>query len=243
MMVSGCAPRAKRLLSVRMKWKWAVLCALCLALPLALWAAAKPKIISFGRWQTVPWMVGDDQTTPQELKVRPLLVNGEIVEYTLGEPHEVTSGVFVVQRALRVNDRLPGEPADKPQWSWRPAGWMMVTRRNAHISKLALPEFDPFASRVVWFQDFAAYCGLTDSGDRVYAVVTQIGRRKPVVHKLLGAPKSATTPNSECELPAWQKRPTRVTFQAKGGDKVSFEVRNFAVEIAPESAEDPTDQE
>jgi hypothetical protein len=226
-----------------MRWKWAVLCALCLLLPLALVAAAKPKIITFGRWQTVTWMGGDAQQSPQELRVRPLLVNGEVVEYTLGEPHEVTSGVFVVQRALRVNDRLPGEPAERPMWSWRPAGWMMVTRRSARISRLVLPEFDPFVSRVVWFQDFAAYCGVPDTGDRIYAVVTQIGRRKPVVRRLLGAAKGSALPNAECELPTWQRRPTRVTFQAKGGDTVSFEVRNFAVELAPESAEDPLEQE
>lgn len=206
-------------------------------------AAAKPKIITFGRWQTVRWMVGPAERTPQEIKVRPLLVNGEVMEYTLGEPHEVTSGVFVVQRAIRVNDRLPGEPADKPQWSWRPAGWVMVARRNAHISKLTLPEFDPFASRVVWFQDFAAYCGLSDTGESLYAVVTQIGRRKPVVRKLLGAAKGADVPYSECAEPEWQKRPTRVTFQAKGSDKVSFEVRNFAVEIQPDAVEEPADSQ
>jgi hypothetical protein len=203
-------------------------------------AFAKPKSITFGRWLTVKWLVGPREEQPVEIKVRALLVNSEVKEFTMGDPHEVTDRVFVVRRAFRINDSLPADedPKPKPQWSWRPGGWLMVQRGSASISKLNLPEFDAYSSDAVWFRDYAAYCGISDDGSQVHAMVVQIGRRKPVLKKLLGPAKMAELPNSECESPEWQKNPARVTFQIKGGQKVSYEIRSFAVEIAPEEVED-----
>jgi hypothetical protein len=204
-------------------------------------AATKPKIISFGRWTTVQWWVGADDTKAIDLKVRALLVNGEVKEYTTGEPHEITDKVFVVQRVLRVNDRLPGEA--KSAWTWRPAGWLMVERPNAHITRLNLPEHDAIASTAIWFRDYAAYCGINDSGEKLYAMVYQIGRRKPVLKKLLGTAKQADLPGGECAEPQWQKQPVRVTFQPAGAQPLTFAIRSFATEIPPDSssAETPSD--
>lgn len=204
---------------------------LLLAIPAS--AAVKPKIISFGRWTTVQWNVGADDTKPVDLKVRPLLVNGDVKEYTTGDPHDITDKVFVVQRVLRVNDRLPGET--RTAWTWRPAGWLMVERANARITRLNLPEHDPIASNAIWFRDYAAYCGISDSGDKLYAMVYQLGRRKPVLKKLLGAAKQAELPGGECAEPQWQKRPVRVTFQPTGGQQLTFAIRSFATEIPPDS--------
>jgi hypothetical protein len=202
--------------------------------------AAKPKAITFGRWIPVKWMVGPTEDQPVEIKVRALNVNGEPQEFTMGEPRDITDRVFVVRRAFRINDSLPAnaEPSPKPQWSWRPGGWLMVQRGNASISKLNLPEFDAYSSEAIWFRDYAAYCGISDDGAQVHAMVVQIGRKKPLLKKMLGPAKMAELPNSECEAPVWQKNPARVTFQLKGGTKVSFEIRSFAIELAPEQVEE-----
>lgn len=65
-------------------------------------AAAKPKVVTFGRWMPVKYYAGPDETTALELKVRPLLVNNEIKEYTTGESHEVSERVFVVRQVSRL---------------------------------------------------------------------------------------------------------------------------------------------
>jgi hypothetical protein len=205
-------------------------------------AAAKPKVITFGRWTTVQWWVGIDDRKSIDLRIRPLLVNGEVKEYTTGEPHEITDKVFVIQRVLRVNDRLPGET--KMQWTWRPAGWLLIERPNARITRLNLPEHDPIASTAIWFRDYAAYCGISDTGEKLYAMVYQIGRRKPVLKKLLGPAKQADLPGGECAEPTWQKQPVRVTFQPAGGQPLTFAIRSFATEIPPDStAPEPSTDE
>lgn len=201
-------------------------------------ASAKPKVIAFGRWTSVPWMVGADEKQALDLRVRPLLVNGEIKEYTVGKPHDVTDRVFVVQRAMKINDRLPTDPA-RSQWSWRPAGWLMVERGSARISKLSLPEYDALVASPVWFRDYIAYCAVSDTGDKIFAYVVQIGRRKPILKKLLGAHNAtdanAGLPDSLCSRPVWQRQPVRVTFQPANGAPASFAIRNFATEIPPDS--------
>ena len=215
-----------------------ILCVLFCLLSAA-FAATKPKIVTFGRWMPVKYYAGPDETTALELKVRPLLVNNEIKEYTTGESHEVSERVFVVRQASRLNDALPDEPKGTARWRWHPGGWLMVDRANAHITKLTLPNYDAFYSSVSWYRDMAAYCGISDNGTRLFAMVAQIGRRKAVLQKPLGSPMGGDLPNSECAEPQWQRQPTRVTFAPKDKEKVSFSIRSFAEEIPVDnSAED-----
>jgi hypothetical protein len=203
--------------------------------------AAKPKIITFGPWSPVKWFIGEEDKTPLEMKVRSLIVNGDTKEFTTGEPHDVTDRAFVVRRAFRLNDTLPADTKTNPKWKWQPGGWLMVDRGTAHISKLTLPEYDPYYSTASWYRDLVAYCGISDSGDKLYAVVVQIGRRKPLLRKVLGAAKNGDLPESECAVPVWQRQPTRVTFQPSGGEKISFSVRGRAMEIAPDNSDDEAD--
>lgn len=214
---------------------------LLLILLLATSSAAKPKVITFGRWTQVQWMVGADEQQPVNLRVRSLIVNGEVKDFTVGEPHDITDRVFVVQRALKVNDRLPGEKSGKAQWAWRPAGWLMVDRSTAHISNVSLPNFDALIASPLWFRDYVAYCGLSDNGQKLYAIVYQIGRKKPVLKKLIGNAKNADVPDGECASPTWQKQPLRVTFRPSGAAPLSFAIRTFATEIPPESETVSTD--
>jgi len=92
-------------------------------------------------------------------------------------------------------------------------GWLLVDRVTGRVSQLNLPEFDPFYSTAAWYRDYVAYCGVSEDGKKLYAMVAQVGRRKPVLKKDVGQPAGADDPDSECPPPAWERSPARVTFQ------------------------------
>jgi hypothetical protein len=213
-------------------------------------AASKPHVIAFGKWTTVQsnmvrWTgdsgAADDKTVA--LKVRPLLVDARVKEFTLGFAHDVTDRLFVVRRAFRLNDSLPQESASPPHWQWQRGGWLLVDRVTGHISALNLPEFDTLYSAASWYRDYAAYCGVSEDGKKLYAVVAQINRRKLVLKKLLdGATfdeniKDETPQDSACPIPDWQRDPARVTFEAAGSPKQTFAIRGHTVDLINESEE------
>jgi hypothetical protein len=165
--------------------------ALCVLLALFLLpknadGAPKPHVLSFGKWATVKWFVGPGQDKPLDLKIRALYVDGRLKEFTLGIPHDVTDRLLVVHRAFRLNDALPEEASSVPNWRWQRGGWLLVDRITGHVSPINLPEFDPFYSKAAWYRDYVAYCGVSDDGKNLYAVVAQLGRRKPILTKALG---------------------------------------------------------
>jgi hypothetical protein len=199
-------------------------------------AATKPHIIAFGKWTTVQWFPesgsGTADEKPLTLKVRPLLVDARVKEFTLGLTHDVTDRLFVVRRAFRVNDSLPQESTSPPHWTWQRGGWLLVDRTTGHISLINLPDFDVFYSAASWYRDYAAYCGISDDGKKVYAVVAQINRRKP--DKRIKDDSS----NSACPAPAWQRTPARVTFEPAGASKETFAIRAHTVDLLNESEEE-----
>lgn len=196
-------------------------------------AVPKAHVITFGKTTTVPLFVGPDEKQKLDIKIRPLIVDTRIREFTIGEPHDVTDRLFVVRRAFRLNDWLPDDPDAKAhRWKWQRGGWLLVDRTTGRVSQLNLPLFDPFYSEAIWFRDYAAYCGLSDNGERVFAMVAQLGAKKPVVKQDLGKSKGGATPDSECVAPEWQREPTRVTIQPIGGQKVVFTIRPHATEMA-----------
>jgi hypothetical protein len=85
--------------------------------PAALTKAAvppkKPHVVVLGAVRQVPYSkVGDPAGAgPEEttLKIRALLVDGRVSEWTTGEAHDVTDRSFAVRRALRINDSLPSD--------------------------------------------------------------------------------------------------------------------------------------
>ena len=201
-------------------------------------AASKPHVITFGKWASVKSSAGPDRL---DLKVRPLYVDGRLKEFIFGIPHEVTEQLFVVRRIIRVNDALPQETASTPRWSWQRGGWLVVDRVTGHISQASLPEFDPDSSSDSWYRDYVAYCGLSDDGRKLSAVVMQLGRRKPILKKPLGDAADAETSGSECAPPGWQRAPTRVTFVSVAGEKSTFAVRGHTVEVvADDDSEEGT---
>ena len=208
-------------------------------------AAAKPHIITLGKWTSVPWSpelrasAGDEK--PLTLKVRPLLVDARVKEFTLGPTHDVTDRLFVVRRAFRVNDSLPQESTSSPHWQWQRGGWLLVDRATGRVSPLNLPEFDALYSAASWYRDYTAYCGVSEDGKKLYAVVAQVARRKPVLKKLLeGAStqvKDAAS-DSACPVPSWQRNPSRVTFEPAGVPKQTFAIRGHTVDLLTEEEAD-----
>jgi len=174
------------------------------------------------------------------LKVRPLLVDARVKEFTFGQAHDVTDRLFVVRRAFRVNDSLPQEAASPPRWEWQRGGWLLVDRTTGRISPINLPEFDGFYSAASWYRDYAAYCGVSDDGKKIYAMVAQISRRKPVLKKALDGPGLAenASPDSACPAPTWQRGPARVTFEPAGAAKQSFAIRGHIVDLVTGDEED-----
>ena len=200
--------------------------------------ASKPHLITFGKWTAVKASTTLEQSRSEELKVRPMYVDGRLKEFTLGIPHDVTEELFVVRRMVRVNDILPQETGSTPRWSWQRGGWLVIDRVTGHISQASLPEFDPDSSLASWYCDYIAYCGISDDGRKLSAIVMQLGRRKPILKKPLGEIAADTGPEAECAAPGWQRAPTRVSFVSKADQKLSFVVRGHTVEVVTEDEPD-----
>lgn len=197
------------------------------ALLAAGFAAPRQHTVALGRWTTV--RVTAESGTEERVKVRKLIIDDRVREYTAGSLHDVTERIFVIRRAHRVNDSLPDEAGQKPRWVWRLDGWISVDRQTGHIAQLNLPAFDPEISHANWYQDYAAYCGSSDDGSKTYMVVFQIGKRKPLLKKEFTGPG--------CVAPKWDRRPSRVTFNV-AGEKSSFLVRARSADQTESSQEE-----
>jgi hypothetical protein len=197
--------------------------------------AAKTHSVVFGKITVVPWFTGAKEDQKQQLKIRPLFVDDKLREFTMGERHDVTDRMFVVRRAYRVNDQLPDE-SGSPRWKWQRDGWLLVDRESGRVTALKLPEFDPFYSATSWYRDYVAYCGVSSDAEKFYAVVAQIGVRKPIVRKELGTFNGGEQPDSACPAPEWQRQPARVSFHPPGMQPMSFGVHGTSAETAAEES-------
>ena len=201
---------------------------LALAAPGAVFAAGtKPHIIALGGVRKMSYSIAGDPAGAKpdetELRVRPLVVDGKVKEWTTGEVHEVTSRSFTVRRAVRLNDALPTDHTE--HWVWQRGPWLLVDRETGHIVALHLPDYDPAVSDVVWFRDYVAYCGRNASGKQLYGVVAQLTARKPVLaKKLAGWNLSEQHPAPACAPATWQREPLQVTFQPTGAVAASFDL-------------------
>jgi hypothetical protein len=203
-----------------------VLCRLLIAFGLVAvgFAAPRQHTVILGRWRTVP--IATDSGAPEQAKLRQLLVDDRLREYTAGDAHQITDRIFVIRRAQRLNDSLPEEAGQKPRWIWRLDGWISVDRQTGHLALLNLPMFDPETSQVTWFRDYAAYCGSSDDGSKTYMMVFQLGKRKPILKKEFAG--------RTCPAPTWERTPSRVTFNVAGA-KSSFVVNARGADLQPES--------
>jgi hypothetical protein len=188
--------------------------------PLFLVAAAlatQPHVVAWGAWTSITLASG------QQLKIRPIIIDGRIKDYSTGAAHQVTENLGVARRVFRINNSLPDDSPKRPQWTWQLGGWISVNSTSGRISELNLPDFDPHTSQVSWFQDYAAYCGATEDATVHYMMVFQLGKRKPVLRKELYG--------QSCTAPKWERDPSRVSFEPAGGAKVSFLVHDGSAEL------------
>jgi len=215
-----------------MRARLCTICVLWLSATAA-WPVPKPHLIAFGKWMPVRWLVGSASDKAMDIKVRPLYVDSRLKEYTTGVPHDVTERLFVVRRMFRINDSLPEDSTTTQHWEWQRGGWLMVDRVTGRVTQIALPEFDAYYSAASWYRDYVAYCGISDDGKKLYAIVAQLGRKKPILKKPLGEPDADDMPDSECPAPMWQRAPARVTFQPDDNQKLTYAVRGHAVDVVP----------
>ena len=223
-----CAPRFARLFCVLVTALFLLmLCAAGSSRP-AFAAAPKVHTVTLGAFRRVPYTQPDatpdtkaDETS--SLKIRPLFVDDRQKEWVTGEIHEVTDRTFAVRRALRLNDSLPSDTT--PHWIWQPGPWLTVDRVTGHITALHLPDFDAAVSDVVWFRDYAAYCGIAPTAKGgLFAVVAQLGARRPTVLKQIGPWPQTNHFIPVCQPARWQRLPIRVTLKPTGGEATTFDV-------------------
>jgi hypothetical protein len=189
-------------------------------------------------------------TGESELRIRALLVDGVLKEWTTGDAHDVTDRSFVVRRVIKLNDSLPGDTTAKDSaraastvrtasaWVWQRGPWLLVDRVTGHLTALKLPDYDPGVSQVSWFRDYAAYCGVTASGKSLYAVVAQVSARKAVLAKKLYPYDPESHADPVCGQPDWQREPLRVTFHPTGKDAVGFDVVPGSAVLVEDSGDD-----
>jgi hypothetical protein len=213
---------------------------LALVLPAASLCAAKPHVVGLGAVRHEPYSLEGDpagaQKGEKELKVRPLVVDGKVKEWTTGDAHDVTERSFAVRRAVRLNDSLPADHTVR--WVWQRGPWLLVDRDNGKVTALRLPDFAPGVSDVVWFRDYAAYCGLNAAGKQLFAVVAQVAARRPLLAKKLAPWDAADHPAPACDPAIWQRDPLRVSFQANGAPTVSFDLVGTSAVLVEEGDDD-----
>jgi len=205
-------------------------------------AGHKVHTVFLGAVKRVPYSKAGDPAGAapgeNELKIRALIVDGAVKEWTTGEAHDVTDRSFVVRRVMRLNDALPGDSSAKEHWVWQRRPWLIVDRITGHVVALKLPDYNPGVSQVSWFRNYGAYCRVTSSGKSLYAVVAQLAARKPVISKKLTAFEAENHPEPICAAADWQREPLRVTFHPGGKDAVSFDVAPGSAVLVEESDDD-----
>jgi hypothetical protein len=231
--------RVRRFLSI------ALFAAILACVPSAHAAARKQHSVYLGAVKHVPYSrKGDpagaaaDETS---LPIRALLVNDVLKEWTTGEAHDITDRSFVVRRAIRLNNSLPGDKQE--QWVWQRGPWLLVDRATGRITALKLPDYDPGVSRVAWFRDYAAYCGLTPSGKSLYALVAQLTVRKPVLSTKLEAYSATDTADPACAPAEWQREPLRITFHPAARDAVTYDLVPGSARLVEDSGDDASPPE
>jgi hypothetical protein len=211
-----------------------------LAAPAVSWCAAKSHTVALGAVRKEAYSVAGDPAGARkdetELRVRPLVVDGKVKEWTTGEAHDVTDRSFAVRRAVRLNDSLPSDHA--PRWVWQRGPWLLVDRENGKVTALHLPDFDPGVSEVVWFRDYAAYCGLNSGGKQLFAVVAQVAARRPLLARKLGAWDAADHPTPACGATVWQREPLQVRFEPTGATEVSFDLVGTSAVLVEDGDDD-----
>jgi len=63
-----------------------------------------------------------------------------------------------------------------------------------------------------WYRAYIAYGGESEDETHLYAMVMQIGVRKPILRKEFDARATPATADPVCAPPAWRRKPIRIDF-------------------------------
>ena len=80
---------------------------------------------------------GGAATGEDSLRIRALVVDAVVKEWTTGDAHDVTDRSFVVRRAIRLNDALPND-----KWDFNTATWgsnLPGASWGLHFSSVKVP--------------------------------------------------------------------------------------------------------
>ena len=111
-----------------------------------------------------------------------------------------------------------------------------MDRSSGRLTLLALPLMDTAAHDASWYRDYVAYCGVSEDGKKLYAIVAQLGRRKLLLRKYIGVSGSENI--AACSAPRWERAPARVTFDLPGTDKLVFAVHTRVLDTVDDNAEE-----
>src|SRR5580658_2160471 len=120
---------------------------LAILLPGAAGCVSKPHVVALGSVRREPYSIEGDpagaQKDEKELKVRPLVVDGKVKEWTTGDAHDVTDRSFAVRRAVRLNDSLPTDktPDHAGHWVWQRGPWLLIDRASGKVTALHLADY------------------------------------------------------------------------------------------------------
>jgi hypothetical protein len=201
-------------------------------------SAAPPKVhtVTLGAMRRVPFVAADVAAEDKAdeagtLRIRSLIVDGKLLEWTTGDVHDVTERSFVTRRVLHVNDALPGEKAGR--WVWQPGSWILVDRISGRVTALHLPEFDAAVSDVSWYRDYAAYCGvhIAAKSSGLTAQVWQIGARRAALSRVIAPWPLKERVRPVCGAAVWQREPMRVTLKPAMGDAVVYTVTGSSAQL------------
>src|SRR6202021_3705687 len=109
--------------SRKLRFAWA----LGILLPAPSYCGSKPPVVGLGAVRREAYSSEGDPAgalkDEKELKVRPLVVDGKVKEWTTGDAHDVTERSFAVRRAVRLNDSLPTDHVAR--WVWPRGRWTL----------------------------------------------------------------------------------------------------------------------
>jgi hypothetical protein len=137
-----------------------ILAVLLAALPAVQAAERKAHVVVLGATRKVAYSRAGDPAGAaageNELRVRALLVDGVLKEWTTGDSHDVTDRSFVVRRVIKLNDSLPSDASatavktgDKPATVDKATdGVKPASARAASTARAASAA--PSASHWVW---------------------------------------------------------------------------------------------
>jgi hypothetical protein len=87
----------------------------------------------------------------------------------------------------------------------RSARFYVICQLRAGVAQASPDQLRQVACYSVasWYRDYIAYCGISDDDKKLFAVVFQVGRRKPILKKYLGEASGDDLPDSAYPAPVW----------------------------------------